>query len=88
MPHTIPVPVYRASAPPMLPPNESPIWTTADELAYVRRLYKERKVKVLRAYVRWAHERRWYGEGMRVNAGIVILEARDLLEQLVQEMGN
>jgi hypothetical protein len=60
------------------------IWTTADELAFVRRLYRDKKVRALRAYCRWAHERKWWGPGMEVEAGIVILEARDLLDDLVK----
>ncbi len=86
---TIPVPATsRTSAlPPRCPmslPFESPIWTTEDELSYVRALHRDHKVLLLKVYVRWAHERRWYGPGMRVNAGMVILEARDLLEDLMK----
>lgn len=100
MPHMIPlqihykaaplqVQVYRtmASAQPQQPHqvNEE-IWTTADELSYVRGLHRHGKIQALRVYCRWAHERRWYGPGMRVNAGIVILEARDLLADLVKKV--
>lgn len=86
---TIPFPaIFRTSGPlprcPMSPPYESAIWTTEDELSYVRGLYRDHKVLLLKVYVRWAHERRWYGPGMRVNAGMVILEARDLLEDLMK----
>ena len=70
--------------PPMSLPHESAIWTTEDELSYVRALHRDHKVLLLKVYVRWAHERRWYGPGMRVNAGMVILEARDLLEDLMK----
>ncbi len=65
-------------------PTESMIWTTADELAFVRGLYRDKKLKALRVYVRLAPYRVWYGAGMRVEAGIVILEARDLLDDLVK----
>jgi len=65
-------------------PVESMIWTTADELAFVRGLYRDGKLKALRGYVRLAHCRVWYGRGMRVEAGIVILEARDLLADLMR----
>ena len=59
-----------------------PVWTTQDELLFVRDLYSRRKIVELRRYVRVAHERRWWGEGMQVEAGVVILAARDLLTEL------
>lgn len=84
----IPLPALVSSAAlarcPMSIPHESPIWTTADELAYLHMLHRDKKVRLLRVYVKWAHQRIWYGPGMRVEAGIVILEARDLLDDLVK----
>jgi hypothetical protein len=81
---TIPRLISRPERCPMSVPFESPIWTTADELAFVRGLYRDKKLKALRVYVRLAPYRVWYGIGMRVEAGIVILEARDLLDDLVK----
>ncbi len=69
-------------------PSESMVWTTADELNYVRGLYARKKLRALRGYVRHAHDRKWFGPGMRVEAGLVILEARDLLKALEDELAN
>ncbi len=68
--------------------GESMVWTTADELSYLRGLYARKKLRALRGYVRHAHDRKWFGPGMRVEAGLVILEARDLLAQLESELEN
>jgi hypothetical protein len=67
------------------PPYQEAVWTTEDELAYLRGLRRDGKVVVLRAYVRVAHHRRWFGPGMRVNAGMVILAARDMLAEMERE---
>ena len=69
-------------------PGESLVWTTADELLYLRGLYKRKRLCALRGYVKTAHERRWWGPGMRVEAGVVILAARDWLEELELELKN
>lgn len=66
--------------------NTSVTWTTADELAFIHSMYTQKKLRVLRFYVQLAHNRKWFGTGMRVEAGRVILEARDLLAKLEKEM--
>lgn len=63
-------------------PDHSTVWTTEDELAYLRGLVNGGKIKALRAWVRVAPHRRWFGPGMRVNAGMVILAARDMLAEM------
>lgn len=65
---------------------ESKVWTTQDELQFLRRMYQNKNIKALRGYVLHAHDRVWFGPGMRVEAGRVILEARDLLKQLKKEL--
>lgn len=62
------------------------VWTTADELDFLRGMYTRKKIRALRYYVQLAHNRKWFGTGMRVEAGRVILEARDLLAKLEAEM--
>lgn len=63
-------------------PDHSTVWTTEDELAYLRGLVRGGKIKLLRSYVRISYCRRWYGPGMRVNPGMVILAARDMLAEM------
>ena len=62
------------------------VWTTQDELMFVRGLFDRKKIKELRNYCRLMHERRWWGPGMEVNPMILIPEARDLLAELEREM--
>jgi hypothetical protein len=61
------------------------VWTTQDELMFIRGLFIRGKIQNLRNYVRVAHERKWWGEGMAVNPMIVILEARDLLAEMERQ---
>lgn len=57
-------------------------WTTLDELMFIRGLVAKGKLQCLRNYVRVAHERRWWGEGMKVNPLIVIPAAQDMLAEM------
>lgn len=64
------------------------IWTTQDELLFVRGLFSKGNIVALRNYVRLAHERKWWGEGMRVNPMIVIPAAQDLLAEMEKVRGT
>lgn len=61
------------------------IWTTGDELGFVRGMFLRQDRSGLKSYVALAAVRRWYGDGMRVDPGVVILEARDLLSELERQ---
>ncbi len=63
-------------------PDHDFVWTTEDELAYLRHLVRDGKIGALRVWVRVAPHRRWFGPGMRVEAGMVILAARDMLAKM------
>ena len=64
------------------PSDHDSIWTTQDELAYLRGLVKAKNIKAMRSWVKTAPHRKWFGPGMRVNAGQVILAARDMLAEM------
>ena len=69
-----------------MPPYHEPIvWTTADELASVRKLFVAGQVALLRRYLYIArYQRRWGGEGMEVEPGVVILQVEDWLIELTK----
>lgn len=58
-------------------------WTTQDELIFVRHLAATRQIESLRNYLRTARVRKWSGDGMAVDAQLVILTVMDLLDDLV-----
>jgi hypothetical protein len=57
-------------------------WTTQDELATVRKLYLANKQTALRQYIHNAEHRVWLGTGMAVDPGVVLAEARSMLDTL------
>lgn len=60
-------------------------WTTIDELNYIRLLTAhtpKQARRLLKSYVYTAGMRRWWGRGMSVEPGVVILYAMDCLDIL------
>lgn len=66
--------------------NVPDYWTTSDELLFVRGLFVKGNIVALRNYVKVAHLRKWWGEGMRVNPMVVIPEAQDLLKEMERKL--
>jgi len=63
-------------------------WTTADELASVRKLFEAGRLDLLKKYLENARSRRWVGEGMRVEPGVVILQTEDWIAELISRSGD
>jgi hypothetical protein len=65
-------------------PHSDPlVWTTADELASVRKLYIAGRVDLLQRYLVIArYHRVWHGDGMAVEPGVVILQVEDWIAEL------
>jgi len=58
------------------------MYTTQDEMDFLRQLYKNKKVTHLKNWLNNARNRVWHGRGMNVDAGACILFAEDLLAEL------
>lgn len=61
------------------PPLHLPMYTTADEVQYIRHLESRQDPEKLRRYLGLARARTWRGVGMAVDQQIVLLEAMDAL---------
>ena len=57
-------------------------WTTRDELEFIDGLYRNGKLDALRSYLQNARMRKWHGDGMDVEPGIVINGIADAIRKL------
>ena len=60
-------------------------WTTADEVALIRKMFLAGNIKALRQYEHNALNRVWHGAGMEIDPAIVIWEAQDCIAELMRQ---
>jgi hypothetical protein len=61
--------------------KESPTWTTADEMAYVKGLWERGNCRALEEWLRVSEHRVWRGFGMAVELEVVRQQVREWLKE-------